>query len=421
MASRMEEGIRNDGPVPVQRGTNQAGMRAYNERLVLTLVRRHGSLAKTDIARMTGLSAQTVSVIMRHLEADRLLLRGEPQRGRVGQPSVPLSINPDGAFFIGVKVGRRGLDIVLVDFVGTIRRLVSFAYPYPTPAETVARILDEARNCADLLGPKAERIAGLGLAQPFALWEWAEEIGAPAEDLAPWRQADIRAELAAVMPYPVYLQNDATAACGAELAFGDNSGLSDFIYFHIGAFIGGGVVLNGGLFAGRTGNAAALGSMPVPDGRGGTEQLIDQGSLVVLERAVAAAGLPVAALYDPEADWSRFGAHLDGWLATAARGIAHAIAAASAIIDVEAAVIDGAFPAAIRERLLRLVGLEIGRLDLSGIDPPRLLPGSIGPVARALGGASLPLFDHYLVERQSTSALRSPADPLAADRAMRER
>lgn len=54
---------------PGLRGSNQSGMRAYNERLVLSLVRQQGALAKTDIARITGLSAQTVSVIMRALEA----------------------------------------------------------------------------------------------------------------------------------------------------------------------------------------------------------------------------------------------------------------------------------------------------------------------------------------------------------------
>lgn len=117
----MNQGLREHPSTPARRGTNQAGMRAYNERLVLTLVRAHGPLSKTDIARMTGLSAQTVSVIMRHLEADRLLRRGEPQRGRVGQPSVPLSLDPDGAYFIGVKIGRRSLDLVLVDFAGNIR------------------------------------------------------------------------------------------------------------------------------------------------------------------------------------------------------------------------------------------------------------------------------------------------------------
>jgi hypothetical protein len=98
---------RADLDAALQRGTNQAGMRAHNERLVLSLVRRHGALSKTEIARMTGLSAQTVSVIMRGLEADRLLRREAPQRGRVGQPSVPLSLDPEGAFFIGAKIGRR--------------------------------------------------------------------------------------------------------------------------------------------------------------------------------------------------------------------------------------------------------------------------------------------------------------------------
>ncbi len=83
------------------RGTNQSGMRAHNERLVLSLVRSHGALAKSDIARITGLSAQTVSVIMRELEQDGLLARGEPVRGRVGQPSVPMHLAADGRSFTG--------------------------------------------------------------------------------------------------------------------------------------------------------------------------------------------------------------------------------------------------------------------------------------------------------------------------------
>ena len=40
------------------RGSNQSGLRAYNQRLVLSLVYTHGKLAKTDIARMTGVSKQ---------------------------------------------------------------------------------------------------------------------------------------------------------------------------------------------------------------------------------------------------------------------------------------------------------------------------------------------------------------------------
>ncbi|RUY13200.1 winged helix-turn-helix domain-containing protein, partial [Mesorhizobium sp. M7A.F.Ca.CA.004.12.1.1] len=121
----------------IHRGTNQSGMRDHNERLVLSLVRQHGSLAKSDIARMTGLSAQTVSVIMRELEEESLLLRQAPLRGKIGQPSIPMALNPEGAFFIGLKIGRRSAELVLIDFLGHVRSMLQHSYRYPAPRETV--------------------------------------------------------------------------------------------------------------------------------------------------------------------------------------------------------------------------------------------------------------------------------------------
>ncbi len=401
MRSEVSEPV-DDLSLPLARGTNQAGMREQNERLVLTLVRRHGALAKAEIARMTGLSAQTVSVITRHLESDRLLRRGEPQRGRVGQPTVPLSLNPEGAFFIGAKVGRRGLDVVLVDFTGGLRYRKTLRYAFPDPVAVVSAIRAEIAACAARIDENADRIAGLGIAIPFDLWDWVEKAGAPASMAAAWRDADIRSDLAAHLPYPVYVQNDATAACGAELAFGDHGGLQDFVYFYVGAFIGGGLVLNGGLYAGRTGNAAALGSMPVPDDSGGSAQLIDVASLVQLERSLVAGGLAFDAIGQPDDEnWVALGAPYRAWIERAGRGIAHAVASAAAIIDFEAAVIDGAFPPAVRSDLIDAVARALALLDLSGITPPRLVAGSIGPIARALGGASLPLFDRYLLEQHA--------------------
>ena len=147
--------------------------------------------------------------------------------------------------------------------------------------------------------------------------------------------------------------------------------------------------------------------MPVPDGSGGTVQLIDRASLVLLERRLRAAGRPTEPLYDPGGDWTGFEPYLDAWLAPAAQAIAQAVVAASAIIDFEAAVIDGAIPASVRDRLLAGVADELRRLDLSGIEPPSLRAGTIGPVARALGGASLPLFDRYLLDQHTLAASAS--------------
>jgi hypothetical protein len=100
------------------RGTNQGGMREANERVVLTVLRRNPSITKAEIARVTGLSAQTVARLVGALEQDSLVLRGEPNRGRIGQPSIPLSLNPEGAVFLGMKVGRRSAEMIAIDFLG---------------------------------------------------------------------------------------------------------------------------------------------------------------------------------------------------------------------------------------------------------------------------------------------------------------
>ena len=232
-------------PAASPRGSNQSGMRAYNERLVLSLVRRHGSLAKSEIARLTGLSAQTVSVIMRALEAEHLLVRGAPQRGKVGQPSVPLSLDPDGVFSLGLKIGRRSADLILMDFMGAVRMALHEPYAFAVP-EQILQIATEgvAKLTDHLSASQCERIGGLGIAMPFQLWNWAREVGAPDMAMDGWRTFDIKEELQARLPFPVYVQNDATAACGAELVFGRGREFTDFVYFYIGFFAGGGIVLN---------------------------------------------------------------------------------------------------------------------------------------------------------------------------------
>ena len=394
----LRHGSREPAASPLRRGTNQSGMRDHNERLVLSLVRQHGSLAKSDIARMTGLSAQTVSVIMRELEDEGLLLRQAPVRGRIGQPSIPMALDPDGAFFIGLKIGRRSAELVLIDFLGSVRSMLHHSHRYPTPAETVAFVASGTRTLREALDDRQNRrIAGLGIAMPFELWNWTDAAGAPREVMEAWRHFDIRGQVQALCDYPVYLQNDATSACGAEMVFGRAGGLRDFVYFYIGAFAGGGVVLGGRLYGGRTGNAGALGSMPVPGPDGKPIQLIDAASIAVLEKRLTARGIEAQHLWTSPQDWGDIGPELDAWIAGAADALAHAVVAASAVIDFEAAVIDGWMPAAVRRRLVDAVRAAVVRIDAEGLKLPVVREGTVGIHARALGGASLPLSDRFLV------------------------
>ncbi|ANT50620.1 ROK family transcriptional regulator [Mesorhizobium amorphae] len=406
----METGIARHGSPEaaesrLHRGTNQSGMRDHNERLVLSLVRQHGSLAKSDIARMTGLSAQTVSVIMRELEEDSLLVRQAPLRGKIGQPSIPMALNPEGAFFIGLKIGRRSAELVLIDFLGTVRSMLHHSYRYPAPRETVEFVTAGMKTMRGELTPAQDkRIAGLGIAMPFELWNWADTAGAPREVMDEWRHRDIRSDIQAQCDFPVYLQNDATSACGAELVFGQ-AAARDFVYFYIGAFAGGGIVLNGRLFGGPTGNAGALGSMPVPGPDGKPTQLIDVASIAMLEKALNGRGVEASHLWTSPQDWGDIGDELDTWIATASQALAYAIVAASSVIDFEAAVIDGWMPLTVRRRLVDAVIEAIGRIDGEGLKLPAVREGTVGIHARALGGASLPLSERFLIG--STTISRS--------------
>lgn len=379
------------------RGTNQSGMRDANERLVLSLVRRHGSLSKTDIARMTGLSAQTVSVIMRELEDEGLLVRQAPVRGKIGQPSVPMALDPDGAYFIGLKIGRRSAELVLIDFLGTPRQMLNLSYRYPTPDETVDFVTSGiVKIRATLSAAQNRRIAGMGIAMPFELWNWADTVGAPRALMDRWRHRDIRADIQAQCPFPVYLQNDATSACGAELVFGRAGDMRDFLYFYIGAFAGGGIVLDGTLYSGPTGNAGALGSMPVlgPDGK--PAQLIDIASIAILEKMLTRRGIDATYLWTSPNDWGESGPEFERWIGDAGRALAYATVAASSVIDFEAAIIDGWMPAAVRSRLVAEMRQAIDTIDAEGLKLPKVLEGTVGIHARALGAASLPLSDRFL-------------------------
>jgi predicted NBD/HSP70 family sugar kinase len=398
----MEDTLHQPNPLPVVNsagGVNQVHVRAYNERLILSLIRLHGSLSKAEIARHSGLSAQTASVIMRSLEKEGMLLRGDPVRGRVGQPSIPMQLNPDAVYSFGVKIGRRSADLVLMDFVGNIRMQLHETFAYPLPERIMAFITQGIGKLEAELGEgQQSRIAGIGIAAPFELWNWAGEVGAPQGAMDAWRDFDLQAEVAAKISYPVFLQNDATSACGAELVFGKGSTYPDFVYFFIGSFIGGGIVLNSAIFSGRTGTAGAVGPLPVRGKNGETRQLLEIASIFVLERILREKQIDPQPLWYSADEWIDFGEPLEVWIQDSARALAQAIIAAASIIDFAAAVIDGGFPAWVRRRVVQATIAEVRRLDLQGVVMPDIVEGSVGSQARAIGGASLPIFARYLTD-----------------------
>ena len=386
------------------RGSNHVGMRQFNERVVLQAIRLNGSLPKADIARLTHLTAQTVQIIIARLEADGLVRKLEPVRGKVGQPSVPMALEPDGAFSIGVKIGRRSLDMLLVDFVGQVRERVSFGYAFPDPETLFGEIDLRLKQLRKSLRPaQRERLHGIGIAAPLSLGGWHELLGIAPDLAARWAGIDIRARIAAMSELPVGFVKDTAAACVAELVAGRGREIRSFFYVFVDTFIGGGLVLDSRLRSGVTGNAGAAGSMPLGldhiDAARPPAQLLSLASLVNLEGRFQRAGLDSTAAGDARALVEPWRAHTQGWLREAGPAIALAINSAACLLDLEGVIVDGSFDTGLRDALLTEVARALDRYDWEGVTRPTVLAGTIGSDARALGGALLPLYANFAPDR----------------------
>lgn len=383
----------------IRGGANQRRVRDHNERLILSMIQRHGPMPGSEIARRAGLSPQTASIILRKLEADRMLDRGEPVRGKVGKPSVPMALNPEGVLSFGLKIGRRSADLVLSDILGTVRQQLHRKYDYPLPEEILAFLEEGLARMQDGLAPaQRERLCGIGIGIPFELWKWHDEAGPDNARFRAWKDVDLPAAIARFSELPVFVLNDATAACHAEYLFGRGKSFRDYAYFFIGSFVGGGVALNGSVYEGNQGNAGALGSIRTTSPLGESKQLIDVASLYLLERRLVEVGIDPAILWRRPQHWRGLERHVEPWIGETAQELAKASLSICSVIDFEAILIDGAFPAWVRGELVARVRRYLDHQDMRGLIAPVIEPGSVGENARAIGAASCPIFRQFLLD-----------------------
>ena len=390
------------------RGSNHTGMRQFNERTVLRAIRHEGAISKADLARLTQLSSQTVSIIVNRLLEDGLLIKQDRIRGKIGQPSVPLAINPDGAYSIGLQVGRRSLEVVVTDFLGQMRHQWQHNYPYPSPTEVLPKIKEGLKLMQKRMGAEAwKRAVGIGLSAPLAMHQWGDLMGKKAQKaMMDWEHIDLVQEVQATSSLPIEFAKDTTAACVAELVQGLGRDVPNFLYVYVGTFVGGGLVMDGHIVNGPRGNAGAIGSMPIGLPPLGTRanantpaQLLQLASGWQLEQALMAAGhdplqVQQDAIMSPE-----FSAFTQPWLSQAAKALAMSATSAAALLDLDAIIMDGSLNSKLLQALIQQTEASLAQFSFDGIHQPKILAGRVGSHARALGGALLPLHAQFFPDK----------------------
>ena len=194
-------------------GSNSVQVRQYNERVILTLLRRLGEASKADLARHARLTNNTAGQIVRDLEEQRLVRIGGKRMGARGQPATILRLDPQGAYSVGFKLGRRSLDALLVDFAGRVIERRRLERDFPMPEEAVAFASESVAGLRRLIeGPSSARLAGLGVAMPYNLGSWQRELDIPLSAYRRWNEFDLGSVLAAATGLEVFCENDGTAA-----------------------------------------------------------------------------------------------------------------------------------------------------------------------------------------------------------------
>jgi len=379
------------------RGSNHSGMRQFNERIVLQAIRLHGQIPKADLARATQLSTQTVAIIVNRLMEDGLLIKQAAIRGRIGQPSIPLSLNPNGAFGVGLQVGRRSLEVLVTNFAGVPIWTKETRYDYPDPSVLTGQIEASLNAAQQFLGDRWTAVVGIGIAAPLSMHQWVDIMGSHAsEGLSRWVDYDLKAAVAQLTDLPVAFAKDTMAACLAELYEGHGRTTRSFLYVFVGTFVGGGLVLDGQLVGGPRGNAGAIGSLPTAIAHDAMpHQLLEVASGWQLEQALMAAGLSPALVHD-DAVLTRAPRDLtDAWLSTASRALAMTAASAAAFMDLDAVIIDGSLGRPLIEALIKQTEASMATYRFDGMHQPQLMSGQVGPHARAIGGSLIPLHGQF--------------------------
>ena len=387
-----------------RQGSNSVQLRRYNERVVLEALRRFGQASKAEIARFARLTPPAVATIVEALEQGGYVRGGGRRFGGKGQPSAMYELSPEGAYAIGLHIGRRALDAILIDFCGRTQAYESHDHDYPDPHAVRRAANAIIGRFQRKLGPdRAARLVGVGVSAPYFIGGWEAELGFPPEVGAAWRSVELGSGFLETGSLSVQVENDASAAALAELVQGVGARYQDFLHISLTTFVGAGLVLDGTLQTGPHGNTAAFGPFPVtpsmlesvPKPAGPFEILLRRASIYTLVDHLRFRGVKIARVRELEPLPSAAAEAVREWQNDCAAALAQAIVGAIAVVDVEAVVIDGLLPRPLLLDTVARVHSHFADIAPNGLIAPDILPGSLGPHASALGASLLPIYSLF--------------------------
>lgn len=256
-----------------------------NERRVLDVIRHHAPISRTDVSKITGLSAATIGRIAGRLLLDDVLVETGKIISGLGRPSILLEVNATRGAVVAIELDSDKITVAVADLTG---RIVWHQATEQMEAERdayqlILSCLHDAQREASHLGMP---IAALTVGVPAIV---DQERGLALSGLrVQWTEFKIIEQLKQDVDVPLVVDNDVNLAAIGHQWRGDATESENFAIFSIGAGTGGAIVTGGQLVRGHR-NAAGEFGYVVTDSRDVFKQPELAGGS--LERIVSEAGI----------------------------------------------------------------------------------------------------------------------------------
>ncbi|GGT97856.1 MULTISPECIES: ROK family transcriptional regulator [Streptomyces] len=242
---------------------SQTSLHRANLERVVRAVRMAGSLTQAEIARATGLSAATVSNIVRELKDGGTVEVTPTSAG--GRRARSVSLSGDAGIVIGVDFGHTHLRIA----VGNLAHQVLAEESEPLDVDaSAAEGFDRAEQLVKRLiaatGIGQDKVIGVGLGVPGPIDVSSGTLGSTSI-LPGWSGINPADELSGRLGVPVYVDNDANLGALGELVWGSGRGVKDLAYIKVASGVGAGLVIDGRVYRGPGGTAGEIGHITLDE------------------------------------------------------------------------------------------------------------------------------------------------------------
>ncbi|MEU1089588.1 ROK family transcriptional regulator [Streptomyces sp. NPDC005576] len=242
---------------------SQTSLHRANLERVVRAVRMAGSLTQAEIARSTGLSAATVSNIVRELKDGGTVEVTPTSAG--GRRARSVSLSGDAGVVIGVDFGHTHLRVAIGNLAHQV--LAEESEPLDVDASSAdgfgrAEALVNRLIRTTGIGP--DKVIGVGLGVPGPIDVESGTLGSTSI-LPGWTGINPSAELATRLGVPVYVDNDANLGALGELVWGSGRGVRDLAYIKVASGVGAGLVINGAIYRGPGGTAGEIGHITLDE------------------------------------------------------------------------------------------------------------------------------------------------------------